>query len=217
MKHLIITADDFGYSELFNKGILELLDRNHLTSTSVMVDRVDNSQKIQVQRLIELSKSHNISTGLHVEFKNTNFKSEVQKQFKRYMDLFGRKPDYIDIHKTIFLKEGYPVIQKFCLKEKLPCRNLSIYDSDIMINGVITTKNTIFSGTKKTIEQIEVWISNLQDDYHEIVFHPGYYDPNSKSSFNIEREEDMKNIEKLASLLAKYDIQSANFNDLVSS
>ena len=39
MKYLIINADDFGMSNIFNEVILELLEKEHVRSTSVMVKR----------------------------------------------------------------------------------------------------------------------------------------------------------------------------------
>ena len=55
MKYLIINADDFGYSEVFNEKILELIEEGFVSSTSVMVDWMDENQKKQIEKLIELS------------------------------------------------------------------------------------------------------------------------------------------------------------------
>ena len=74
MIKLIINADDFGFRPLFNKMILELIEEEAVTSTSVMVDEIDFEQKEQVKKLIQLAKKHHLSIGLHVYFKSTNFK-----------------------------------------------------------------------------------------------------------------------------------------------
>lgn len=47
--------------------------------------------------------------------------------------------------------------------------------------------------------------------------HPGYYDSESKSSLNKEREVDADNIKKVISVLDKYNIKLANFLDLAAS
>jgi len=52
MIKLIINADDFGYSKLFNKMILELIAEKAVTSTSVMIDELDFEQKEQTKKLI---------------------------------------------------------------------------------------------------------------------------------------------------------------------
>ena len=44
------------------------------------------------------------------------------------------------------------------------------------------------------------WVSGLEDSIYSINFHPGYYDPESKSKWNKTREKDAENIKKLSSL-----------------
>ncbi|KKR55034.1 MAG: YdjC family protein [Parcubacteria group bacterium GW2011_GWA2_40_23] len=44
MKYLIINADDFGYSDIFNAKILELIERGLVSSTTVMVNYITTEQ-----------------------------------------------------------------------------------------------------------------------------------------------------------------------------
>ncbi|MBU2592609.1 ChbG/HpnK family deacetylase [Patescibacteria group bacterium] len=218
MIKLIITADDFGYSRLFNEMILELIEGKAVTSTSVMIDEIDSGQKEQVEKLIQLSKNHLACVGLHIYFKNTNFREEVERQFGKFVEVFGFKPSHIDIHKTDYLKEGYPVIQEFCKRRKIPCKNLSLFGEDIMnTDGLITTQDSIFNGTGKSFSEIKEWLGSLQDGFYVINFHPGYYDPESKSRLNKEREMDAENIRKIITSLREYDIELVNFYDLAAS
>ena len=215
MIKLIINADDFGYGKLFNKMILELIEEGAATSTSVMVDEIDSKQKEQIKKLIQLSKGDLVSVGLHIYFKNTHFKEEVKRQFKKFIDIFGFEPSHIDIHKMDYLKKGYPVIQKFCKQKKIPCKNLSLFDNKIMnTKGLITTQDSIYDGTKKSFYEIKEWLNSLQEGFFCINFHPGYYDSKSISAFNKQREIDAKNIRKIISGLNKFNIELANFNDL---
>ena len=55
-KYLIINADDFGMSQIFNDVILDLIKRDLIRSTTVMIDRVTDNQKKQFDELITLSK-----------------------------------------------------------------------------------------------------------------------------------------------------------------
>ncbi|MCR4280708.1 MAG: ChbG/HpnK family deacetylase [Candidatus Komeilibacteria bacterium] len=215
MIKLIVTADDFGYSKLYNKMILELIEEQAVTSTSVMIDEIDNGQKDQVERLIQLSKKNLVSVGLHIYFKNINFEVEIDRQFEKFVAVFGFEPSHLDIHKKDYLKEGFPLIQEFCKKKNIPCKNLSLFDDKLMnIDGLITTKDSIFDGTRKTFSQISEWLGSLRGGSYCINFHPGYYDPNSVSSLNKEREADAENIRKMVRGLSEYNIELANFNDL---
>ncbi len=40
MKKIIINADDFGYSYIFNKSILDLIKKKLISSTTVMVNYI---------------------------------------------------------------------------------------------------------------------------------------------------------------------------------
>ena len=212
MKYLIINADDFGYSRIFNEKILELIEKDFVSSTSVMVDWIDDKQKHQVQKLIELSKTHNISIGLHVDFKNTNFDEEIQRQYDVFVKIFGFEPIHIDLHKLVYLSNGYPHIINFSKQKNIPCKNLGIEPFTKFM-----TKKIIFEGTKKEINEIENWLSTLKDDeYYTIIFHPGEFDPDSKSSLNKERESDAENIIKLNKLLLKHNIKLISYSDFAA-
>ena len=213
MRYLIINADDFGYSKIFNQTILELIEKDFISSTSVMVDWINDEQKHQVQKLIELSRTHNISIGLHIDFKNTNFDEEIQRQHNVFKKIFGFEPIHIDLHKSVYLCDGYPHIINYSKQKNIPCKNLGVKPFTNFM-----TKEINFYGTKKEISEIENWLSILKDgQYYVIVFHPGKYDPDSKSSFNEIREVDTKHIVKLNNLLSKYDIKLASYSDFINT
>ena len=213
MKYLIINADDFGYSKVFNKKILELIEKDFVSSTSVMVESIDDEQKDQVLRLIDLSKSHNVSVGLYVDFKSTDFDEEIKRQHDIFVDLFGFKPVHIDIHKNTYLNDGYPHIIKFSKVNKIPCKNLGVEPFTEFM-----TKDIIFDGTNRDFSEIEEWLSTLKDgEYYTAIFHPGVYDPDSKSSFNEIREVDAENIVKLNKVFDKYDIKLVSYSDFIKT
>ena len=215
MIKLIINADDFGYRRLYNQMILELIEEKAVTSTSVLIDKIDTTQTTQVKRLIQYSKDHLVSVGLHLHFQNTSFQAEIDRQFAQFVSILGFEPSHVDIHKADHLKQAYPVIQQFCRRRKIACKNLSTYlDEPINLNGLITTKDPVFDGTGKSLVEIKQWLKSLSDGFHCINFHPGYYDPESSSSLNKKRETDAEMIRKITQCLAEFDIQLANFNDL---
>ena len=212
MKYLIVNADDFGYSKVFNKKILELIEKDFVTSTSVMVESIDDAQKKQVEKLIELSNTHNVSVGLHVDFKNTDFASEIERQNKIFVEIFGFAPIHIDLHKTVYLQNGYPHIIKYSKENNIPCKNLGVEPITELM-----TKDEIFNGTNKDFLEIENYLAGLKNgEYYTAIFHSGIYDPDSKSSFNEIREVDAENIVKLGGVLSKNSVKLVSYYDFMS-
>lgn len=210
MKYLIINADDFGYSRIFNDSILVLGKKGLISSTTVMVKWVTDEQSPQIRQLAGLAKSHNISVGLHLEFADDNFKFEIERQYERFILLFGFKPSHIDIHKPVLLNEIMPVVLDFCIENNLPCRNHKINTS-----AVVQTQNEVLSGTKMSLAELKTAIENFKDgESYEILFHPGAYDPDSKSAMNKERELDVQKIEDINPFLRENDIKLISYTDL---
>lgn len=209
MKYLIINADDFGYSKVFNVSILELTKSGFISSTTVMVNWIGSDQSEQVAELIKLAKSHNLGIGLHLEFTDQNYAAGIKEQFNTFVSLFGFPPSHLDIHKHSQHPESFAVVEEFCIERKIPCRN------NIHSTRAITTTNEVLSGTAVSSDELRDYIAQMKDnESYEILFHPGTYDPESKSTFNKEREGDLRKIKELNSLLQELDIQLINFNEL---
>jgi len=75
-----------------------------------------------------------------------------------------------------------------------------------------------FHGSIEDFGDIEKWINVLEDDkFYEILFHPGRFDPDCKSSLNKERERDVGYIEKLNLIAEDSNIRIISYLDLVAS
>ena len=212
MKYLIINADDFGYSKIFNIEILKLIKSGLISSTTVMVNWITDAQDEQVKDLIKLTQSHNVSVGLHLEFKNKDYKVSIEKQFEKFTSIFGFEPSHVDIHKSSQLQDSFSSVAEFCRVRNLPARN------NMDTHDIKTTLNRARNGTKMNVGELKQWIENLTDnESYEIVFHPGTYDPESKSSLNKERENDVLKIKEINPLLKQHHIQLISFFDLTTA
>lgn len=177
-----------------------------------MVNWVDDEQTDQVNELSALIKFHNLSVGLHLEFSDDNFQPEIERQYGRFFSIFGFKPSHIDLHKSTFLKEAHSAIMEFCKEKNLPCRNHKIGVVD-----VVKTQNEVLSGTGMSFDELKATVETFKDgESYEILFHPGLYDPNCKSSLNKERELDVKKIEEINPFLKENNIKLISYIDLVS-
>ena len=100
MIKLIINADDFGSSAIFNEKIIDLLERDYVKSTTVLVDRVTEIQQGQISRLINLYQDKRISIGLHLDFDNSKpALNQIKSQYKKFVSIFGFEPTHLDVHK----------------------------------------------------------------------------------------------------------------------
>jgi predicted glycoside hydrolase/deacetylase ChbG (UPF0249 family) len=212
MKKIIINADDFGISYKFNEVILDLLNRWFVKSATVMVDRIDyEKQKHQLKELFELHKSWKYSIWLHLEFLDKNFESEIRRQYDKFIDLLGFMPSHLDLHKLSFIDEAWIFIEKFCLENNMPCRNMWILSEKVSM-----TSRRAFSWTDKDIGIIVDWALKIEDnDIQEILFHPGKFDPECKSNLNKWRENDTENVKLFNEKFQELDIDLINYSDLV--
>lgn len=207
MKYLIINADDFGMSEVYNEVILKMIEENLITSTTILINRVRESQKNQINQLLKLSKIKGISIGLHLEFTNENYKEQIEEQYLKFIEIMKQKPSHLDLHKSTQLKEAHKLVVDFCNEKELPMRRLNSQEV-----AKKTTDDFVFFGSVKEFNDIEKWIITLKENKkYEILFHPGKYDSNCKSSFNKEREEDVRHIYKLNNILRRYNVEKINF------
>lgn len=212
MKYLIVNADDFGYSRVFNETILELIDQGFVTGTSVMVNWVIEKQQDQVKRLIELHRIRNVTIGLHVEGRESDFRQTIDEQWLKFTTLFGFPPEHIDIHKKDSLENVYPILVAAAEEHGVPCKNLGVGPKSHWM-----TNEEEFRGTKHTIEETEAWLATLKDDeYYHVTYHPGTFDPDSKSSLNKEREIDAQKVIQLSRLLPKYGVELASSRDFAA-
>lgn len=212
-KYLIITADDFGMSKIFNEVILDLIKKGLIHSTTIMINRIADGQKEQVKELIALSKNKNLSIGLHLEFENKNYSSQIKFQYHKFKEIFGFNPSHIDIHKAHSLTESFSDVAEFCKKIGVPTRN-----SGVIFNNIKMTSSEAFFGSVADFHNIEEWVKTLKNErYYEIMFHPGKFDPDIKSSLNKERERDIEHIKKLNSILEKNNIKTVSYLDLVAT
>lgn len=124
---IIINADDFGYSKIFNEKILDLLRRGFLKSTTVMIDCIEEDQFDQIIDLIELKKHSDIRVGLHVVFDpKAPLYDQIDSQFQRFLDIFPFTPSHLDLHKhTADINCIHTVIQ-YGMSKNLPVRHLKI-------------------------------------------------------------------------------------------
>ncbi|MBP1038637.1 MULTISPECIES: chitin disaccharide deacetylase [Serratia] len=238
-KILIVNADDFGMSKGQNYGIIESYNNGIVTSTTAMVTSpyVTHAAKLSQKHPglgVGLHFTLTYGRPLTAMKKLVNEKGELGKwlweyaqkgmvepaeitaelnaQFERFIDIFGRTPTHLDSHHFVhMLPQIYPLVEHFANKKSLPLRidRREIKKHDIQFNNFRSTDYFDSSFYGDTIS--ETLILQLLDDADkrgdkslEIMCHPAFLDDTIlKSSYSYPR---VKEIEILTSQNLKREI-----------
>ena len=208
---MILTSDDFGMSLIFNKKIIELIKMGYLSSVSIMINRYTLEQTRQFDSILSYYKQNKISLGLHLEISEQNVISECQKQWNKFISIFGFKPNYIDIHKGKLIKNVHDLIANFCLSKNICFRKYL----KTKVNTYSPTKS--FVSTNKSLKSLINIIDNLKhENIYELIFHIGLFDPKCKSNLNKGREKDIEKLKYIFKYIMKKKIKIVNYKKLIS-
>ncbi len=194
MKKVIINADDFGMSNIFNEVILELLEEDFIKSTSVLVlrNRGVDSQSVQFEKLKILFRQKDISVGLHFElneeekdYKKISENIEYQKDV--FVKCLGFSPTHIDKHKKVYSQEEAEAMISFAVKNNIYIRSCFDDFKDTLQDKIMTSMHVV-TLIEEEIEGLESVLANKLSDNEalEIVAHPGKFDAACGSSLNKE-------------------------------
>ncbi len=130
-KNLIISADDFGISQLANNNILTLAEAEKLDRVAIMIDGVFSSaeivrlKKTGVKLDIHLDSTHATSSKHRLKegvllraimffskhlldhLNSRSKKTQWEKQLEKFHSLFGQHPDGLNSHQHIHFFPAY--------------------------------------------------------------------------------------------------------------
>lgn len=191
---LIINADDFGFSESINRGIIESYKQGLISSTTLMMNMPGTKNAIELYKENEglglgvhlnLTKGKPLTGGtktLTKEKGEFHYIQDEQKltfldQEEAYKELkaqiesfiaFGIKPSHLDNHHYIHkFKNIREVIHRLALEYRLPIRiSDEAHREEARALGIKTTDYIIdsFYGEIATAEELLRSISNLRQD-----------------------------------------------------
>ncbi|WP_435954312.1 chitin disaccharide deacetylase [Dryocola sp. BD626] len=149
-KLLIVNADDFGLCKAQNYGIIEAFKNGVVTSTTAMVNAagIEHAAALSaaypklavgMHFVLTLGRPLTAMPGLVREkgelgkwiweqaeagkLPLDEIKQELECQFARFIELFGRMPTHIDSHHHVHLiPQIFPVVEAFAKEKGLPVR-----------------------------------------------------------------------------------------------
>jgi chitin disaccharide deacetylase len=188
MRCLIVNADDFGYSDGVNRGILDAHDNGIVTSASLMVERPGALEAAERAR-----ERPRLGLGLHVEVRHwrsswlprrgaarfpTSVAPRAEKDLRRQLDRFrllvGREPSHLDSHQHRHLAELVrPAFEEASAALGIPLRRV---DRRVRFCGEFYGHDGHGRPDHDAItpEALIRLIENVEDGVTELCCHPGY-------------------------------------------
>lgn len=204
-KLLVVNADDFGYSDGINKGIIDAHLRGIVTSTSVMA----RESEILIMQI--LSSFPKLSVGLHFFIEDKEFETmlrsraslgdstlirlseEFERQWRIFETITGRNPSHIDSHHNIhFHLQIMEMMTDYGLKNSVPIRNAYTRKLITDFYGGRGAGNKDRVG----VDALLKILMHLPYGVTELVCHPGLVDAElrEKSSYTDLREAELRTL-----------------------
>ena len=224
-KYLIVNADDFGYTEGVNRGIVEAHHHGVVTSTSLMVD-----SRWSVEAANLASKCSRLSVGLHFVATNDEgalfdfndlkkVREELDRQYQRFCDLTGHMPSHLDSHHSVHLRVEIlkPLVVRWAQEHALPLRNTG----GVRFNGAFYGHSFDDEWQPHpapeliSVENLKGILCELHGGITELACHPGYFTPDL-DIYGLEREIELATLinPALSVLIEDLEIRLINFAEV---
>lgn len=226
-RYLIINADDFGYAQGVNQGIITAHERGVVLSTSLMVDMPSAGEAAT------LAKIHpHLGVGLHFTVTDPKgprvdvldfaaIEHELQRQYQRCTELLGHPPTHLDSHHHVHLrKELKPFFTEWAGERRLPLRDAGgvHYNGGFYGQWYDENWNPHPAPELISIENLEKILRALPDGVTELACHPAHLTADLDSSYATERAIELATLltPRLPELLNELGIVVINFTVLPS-
>jgi predicted glycoside hydrolase/deacetylase ChbG (UPF0249 family) len=198
--YCIVNGDDFGAGQGINRGILEAHQTGILTSTSLMVNMPGAEEAVRLSH-----DAPRLSVGLHAALTSEECiplvdfdvpqkcRTEIIRQWERFIELMGRPPTHLDAHHNIYRDARLnPLFREWAACMNVPLREHSRVRYFPEFYGQ-------WDG-ERHLEQIRVdslcsmLRTQMQPGFTEIGCHPGYVHEDYVSSYAVERETELRTL-----------------------
>ena len=224
-KFLIINADDFGYTEGVNRGIIDAHYHGVVTSTSLMVTSPSSIEAAKLAR-----KCSRLSVGLHFvatneegalfDLSNTKtVKEELDRQYQSFCDLIGQLPTHLDSHHHVHLRVDTltPLVITWAQEHALLLRDTG----RVRFNGAFYGHSFDDQWQPHSapelisVDNLKRILRELPNGITELACHPGYF-TSDLAPYGLEREIELETLVNpaLSLLIHELEIQLINFAEV---
>jgi predicted glycoside hydrolase/deacetylase ChbG (UPF0249 family) len=200
MKWIVVNADDLGASPGVNRGIAEAHQHGPLTSVSLMVNMPASPEGARLAR-----NRPALSVGLHAHLTDASGRALVDfatgegcravlnQQIRSFLEFMGNPPTHLDSHRNVHRnRQLLPYFLEAADRYELLLREHSSVRYFSRFYGQW--------GGETHLEQISVQnLMRLVDEeipagITEVSCHPGYPDPQLRSSYRLERQAELQTL-----------------------
>jgi len=194
VRRLVVNADDLGYDPEIDRGILEAHVRGLVSSATAMVDT-----PFAMAALAAAPAS--LGVGLHVVLDATRGAAaaarEIRRQLGRFEALRGGAPTHLDSHRHAHAHpEILPAFLDAAAERGLPLRSIdAAMRAAVRARGVATADHFLGDAALRpcwTADRLVAALAALEDGTTELMAHPGYRPAAARTSFGVEREEELR-------------------------
>lgn len=204
-RHLIVNADDLGYTEGVNAGIFEAHSRGVVTSASLMVRRSAARQAIRLS-----TDYPRLAIGLHIDIGQWDYENgewtlayahcspedeaaverECAAQLEAFRGLLGRDPTHLDSHQHVHRGEPVAAVAaRMASRLGVPLRGAGIrYEGGFY--GQTGKGEPYAEGI--SVEHLLELIRSLPPGWTEIGCHPGIGVGEGETTYAHEREGELE-------------------------
>lgn len=207
---LIVNADDFGLSKGQNYGIIEACSNGVVTSTTALVNGAAIGHAVELSRsvpalgvgmhfVLTLGEPLSAMPGLvrdgrlgkwlwqmaeQGSLPLDEIAHELDCQYRRFTELFGREPTHIDSHHHVhMLAPIYPIVADFAREKGLPIRiDRQVVQQDALAQEAPRSSEAFSSAFYgETLSEslfLEILDAAIQDNVSslEVMCHPSFVD-----------------------------------------
>jgi predicted glycoside hydrolase/deacetylase ChbG (UPF0249 family) len=190
---LLVVADDLGYDPAIDDGLLEAHARGIVTAASAMVDAPFAAAALR-------RVPSGLAVGLHLVLPPgapaAAARREVARQLARFEDLRGAPPDHLDGHKHVHAEPRVlEAVLPLAAERGLRVRALDAPMRDALRrHGIPATDHFLGDAARRpcwTAARLRTALERLGTGTTELMCHPGRAPTHARTSFGVEREEEL--------------------------